>query len=270
MIFKTPIPFAEALQSRQVKALLPTTLSSGELMKIAPEIRERAMFSARTVNAEHLQGFMDDIDKILNPISVDGRTVGLDWATSRLNAKERLRDQGYLPDPDQFGTLKDLSSDVRLNTIIKTNVEMAQGYGQFAQGQDLELLDAWPAQELFRAEGRKVPRDWESIWKEKGGEVFGGRMIALKDDPIWSEISAFGLPYPPFDFGSGMWVRDIDRTEAESLGLINADQRVEPQSREFNADLQMTPAVRDEALISALMKDVGDKYSLTDGVLTKN
>lgn len=270
MIFKTPIPFEEALQSRQVKALLPTTLSSGELMEIAPDLRERSMFSARTVNAEHLQRISDKIDTILNPVSEDGRTVGLDWATARLELKQGLRSDGYLPDPDQFGTLKDLSSDVRLNTIIKTNVEMAQGYGQFAQGQDEAVLDQWPAQELFRAEGRKVPRDWESIWREHGGESFGGRMIALKDDPIWTEISAFGLPYPPFDFGSGMWVRDIDRTEAESLGLLNADQRVEPQSRGFNADLQMTPAVRDEALMSALMQDVGDKYSLTDGVLTRN
>lgn len=270
MIFKTPIPFEEALQSRRVKALLPTTLSSGELMKIAPEIRERSVISARTVNAEHLQVIADNIETILNPTSVDGRTVGLDWSTARLNLKQSLQDKGYLPDPSERGTLKDLGSDVRLNTIIKTNVEMAQGYGQFAQGQDPDLLDAWPAQELFRAEDRKVPRDWESIWQQRGGQIFGGRMIALKDDPIWTEISAFGLPYPPFDFGSGMWVRDIDRAEAESLGLINFDQRVEPQSREFNADLQMTPAVRDEALMSALMRDVGDKYSLTDGVLTKN
>ena len=45
-------------------------------------------------------------------------------------------------------------------------------------------------------------------------------MIALKDDPVWTGISAFGNPFPPFDFGSGMGVRNISRKEALELGVL--------------------------------------------------
>ena len=47
-------------------------------------------------------------------------------------------------------------------------------------------------------------------------------MIALKGDPIWTHISAFHLPFPPFDIDSGMDVDGVPREEAEKLGLILA------------------------------------------------
>ena len=51
------------------------------------------------------------------------------------------------------------------------------------------------------------------------GQIHGGRMIALKDDPVWLKISDFGHPHPPFAFGSGMDMVDISRVEAVELGL---------------------------------------------------
>ena len=62
---------------------------------------------------------------------------------------------------------------------------------------------------------------WQNRWKNAGGKFHGGRMIALKDDPVWTKLSAFGTPYPPFDWGSGMGVRDIDRKTAIDLKLID-------------------------------------------------
>jgi hypothetical protein len=134
--------------------------------------------------------------------------------------------------------------------VIKTNTEMAQGQGWWLQGQDAAILDEWPGQELFRAEGRKVPRDWIERWRLAGGQTGDpigtgwtitpdGRLIALKNHQIWNELGSSknfsdGLdqPWPPFAFQSGMWVRDISRTETEALGLITADQVVEPKSVE--------------------------------------
>jgi len=270
MAFTSPVPFREALQSREVKALLPTTLSSRQIMRLAPELRERAAFSASTANAGYLQRISDVIHRVLDPHTVirDGRPVteGLDVATARLTLKEALKEIGYQPDPAKRGTIQDLSSDRRLNLIIKTNVEMAQGYGNWQQGQ--ATLDAFPAQELFRAEDREEPRDWLQRWRGAGGRVFdGGRMIALKNDPIWTEISAFGLPYPPFDFGSGMDVRDIDRDEAVALGLLGPDDQVEPADRGFNDDLELSNPARDAKLRAALQDSLGDKVAFDGEVL---
>lgn len=241
MNFTEPVPFREALASREVRTVLPTELRTRLLDEIAPELRERAMFSAGVTSAEKLQDMDDLIGQLL-----EGK---IDRATARTELKRRFGTLGAEVDETD---LTDLASDARLNLILDTNVAQAQGYGSWAQGQDEDILDQWPAQELFRAIQSRVPRDWTQRWADAGGRFFGGRMIALKDDPIWTEISRFGTPYPPFDFGSGMDVRDIIRDEALQLGLIDRDTRIEPQTRGFAEDLAATPAVRSAGLKSAL------------------
>ncbi len=52
-------------------------------------------------------------------------------------------------------------------------------------------------------------------------------MIALKSDAVWTNLSRFGRPYPPFDYGSGMGVEDVDRDEAIELGLLPKDEPVD-------------------------------------------
>lgn len=64
-----------------------------------------------------------------------------------------------------------------------------------------------------------VPRPWRERWKEAGGKLYDGRMIALRNDPIWRKISRFGSPVPPFDFNSGMGLEEVNRFEAEALGV---------------------------------------------------
>lgn len=270
MTLSAPIPFREALQARGVKSLLPTSLTSAELARLAPERRERAMFSARCTLAEFLQEASDKIERILNPVTAfraDGSpfTSGLDRATARLELQELLDELDYKPSEEDRGTIKDLRSDRRVNLILDTNTQMAQGYGQWMQGQSTAILDQWPAQELFRAEARKEHRHWAVIWRSHGGKIFAGgdpeygRMVALKNTPIWTEISAFGLPYPPFDFNSGMDVRDVDRDEATSLGLIDRKTQIAPQTRNFNQDLQVSAPVREARLRAALLESMGSE-----------
>ncbi|HEU0123991.1 MAG TPA: hypothetical protein VFQ91_25895 [Bryobacteraceae bacterium] len=253
----SPIPFAEALRSRDIKRILPTPLSSAELAQLPVAIRERSMFSARTMNAHYLEEIAKRVRSILNPTTQirpesdpHGRggekfTDGMSQAQARTELKEILRQIGYAPEPDEAGTLKDLSSDARLNLVLETNVEMAQGYGYWAQGQDAELLELYPAQELVRMEDRDEPRDWPTIWRNAAQTVGDtgamaslahGRMVARKDSPIWLEISDFGQPYPPFKFNSGMDVQDVDREEAIALGVIEPSAVVQPQSRGFEMD----------------------------------
>jgi hypothetical protein len=96
-------------------------------------------------------------------------------------------------------------------------------------------------------------------------------MIALKNDPIWTAISSFGLPYPPYDFNSGMWVRDVSREEAEDLGLIKPGDPA-PASADtlgFNDDLQASAGDFAEPLQKALLGSLGEDYELVDGVLQR-
>jgi hypothetical protein len=238
------VSFTEALQRQEVRALLPTTLSSAQLERISGEILERALFSARTTSAEYLQEVDDVLQKYING--------EIDLASARLRLSNKLRELGYAPRPGEEGAITDLSSDERINLVLRTNADMASGYGQWLQGQDKAILDQWPAQELYRAAHRMVPRDWATRWVVAGGQTYGGKFIALKNTTIWTAISRFGTPYPPFDFNSGMAVRDVDRKTAMSLGLIDRDTQIQPQDRGFNQDLKATPQIRSAALRSVL------------------
>lgn len=236
MLFDTPIPFAEALKARAVKRLLPTSAGSAEIATLAPQIREHAFFSAKVEDANFLARADRLINGIVSPASAQGSVAGrqspLNAVEARAELKRYLASVGY--QPEKQGGLQDLSSDLRLDLIIKTNTDMAHGAGQFIRQNDPDILDDIPCLELVRDEERKEKRDWISRWRAHGGQLYGGgRMIARKDDPIWSAISEFGNPYPPFDYGSGMGVESVFRDEAEKLGVIQRSTVVAPQELAF-------------------------------------
>ncbi len=275
MILDKPIPFEEAISFLKGKGFLPTTASASELETIQAAIRERAFFSARVSDTSFLQSAYDLINRIVDPGAAGGAPGSyMDKATFGLEMRDYLRSIGYAPEAGKEGGLQDLSSDTRLNLIAQTNTEMAQGYGQWAQGQSSAVLDAFPAQELFRLESRENQRDWVSKWKSAGGKFWGGgRMIALKDDPIWTlslddgGFNRFGQPYPPFDYNSGMWIRDISRDEAVEFGLIDWDSQVKRQERDFNQDLQTGVTGIAAGLQKALLASLGGRAKIVDGVL---
>lgn len=231
--------FQEALN--RIGVPLPTDLSAAELARIDERILEASLFSAKTNNEVYLKRLDEQLRDIL-----DGK---LDLATARLALRRELQRLGYEPDPEKRGTIQDLSSDRRINLVLETNQQMAQGYGNWRQGQDPAVLDQWPAQELFRAINSKNKRK-DPTWQErfrmagrasgqsKGWTIQDGRMVALKNHPLWEKLGTLfkdglGNPYPPFAFGSGMDVRDVNRKTAIELGLLKAKEKVKPQERPF-------------------------------------
>lgn len=246
------IPFREAIQALVKKRLLPTDMGSADLRALEAGVRRQSLFSARTTIESYLDDIKATVESILDPKQVarvqeDGTTrkvtEGFNPATARQNLREQLRALGYQPNADEAGTIKDLSSDARINLVIKTNTEMAQGAGQFVQQNAFaETVDAYPALELFRLEERKDPRDWAQRWriaaqvagdpKAAGVLEFTGRMVALKASRIWQELGdgaggyddTLGNPYPPFAFNSGMFTEEVARASAEQLGLIEPGQ----------------------------------------------
>ena len=219
-----------------IRKLLPTSLGSSEVRDaIAEDVRARSVFVSRGTNAI----FLAKVQEVTTQIA-DGE---LDYASGRLALLETLRELGYTPEggfPDDLpgtvppavaGSLQDLKSTRRLNLIIETQVELVRGRGQQLRGMNPETLAAKPAWELVRFFPVEVPRDWPARWEIAGGTlVDGGRMIALKGDPLWGELGssanfedALDVDFPPFAFNSGMRWRPISRSEADSLGITGPD-----------------------------------------------
>ena len=255
MLFDSPVSMTDALAHQLAKQVLPTSMSSNELEQLSQAIRDRSFFSARTTYADYLaeaQRLMRQLvapHTIVDPDTLElraaqpGETVNA--ASVRTKMQQYLKQLDYQPDEGEKGTLTDLSSDQRIDLIIDTQTKMSQGYGKWVADQDPEVLDLYPADEMYRQVNSRVPRDWSARWNEARATLGdatsatvasgpSGPFIALKNDPIWAALSRFGNPYPPFDYNSGMWVRDADPAEAEALGITGKPKH---QTRELNQDL---------------------------------
>ena len=95
-------------------------------------------------------------------------------------------------------------------------------------------------------------------------------MVALKDDPVWTAISRFGHPYPPFDFGSGMGVEDVSFEDALALGLVKDDYQPPEKSplKAFNDGLEADLNVGDGNTLGELRKIFGDQIRNDHGKIT--
>ena len=257
MILDALHPFAEAVAAHDARTVMPTELSSAELRELSAQLRLLSLFSARTTDEHLLEEYHDFIGSILNPTTEQRSdrvtlsnpqgnvTTGMNPAQARAAIKQYLAEKNYSAAPGEEGTVKDLASDGRIDLVIKTNVEMAQGARRFIQMNHPSVVEQFPAQELIRFESRKVPRDWPMRWKlcaQVVGDVDAarvldetGRMVALKSSSIWQALGdgedgstdTLGNPFPPFAFNSGMGVQSVDRAEAENLGLIAAGEKAQ-------------------------------------------
>ena len=253
------------------KALVGSNLDSSQWNQIQAGFRNRAFFSSRVAEVNILAAMRERVAKY-----AEGET---DLSKIRMKIREDLQTLKYDPKGDK-GTIHDLFSQARLDVIIKTNVAQARGYMQYAEGMSPGAFAAFPAQEFTRIAHRRNQRqDWPQRWAKAGGKVYGGKMIALKDDPVWERLSVFGNPFPPFDWGSGMGVLDVDRKTAIRLGLISDEElrgktaalREKP-APDFNANLQATVPVpnlrRDSLCGQILIKNFGDQVAIENSVVS--
>lgn len=194
------------------KALVGSKLDSREWSTIQAGLRDRAFFSAKVEEAR---------------ILAEARRMCADVADGRMDASEFRRDMRKVLDQTGYaapgGGIRDMRTRARLDLVLDTQVRQARGWAQWKEATTAGALAAFPAQELVRVRQVKVERKWRERWAANGGRLFGGRMVALKNDPVWTRISRFGTPYPPFDFNSGMGVEDVDWDEAVELGLLKDD-----------------------------------------------
>jgi hypothetical protein len=254
MILDTFHPLTSALASEfhGARNVLPTQLDTAAMRGLDASVRRQSFWSAQTMLEDLLTRYKESVGTLLAGKS--------NLATERLDIKNLLDALGLERAGDN-GDLSDITSDSRINLVLKTNQQLAQGAGHVIQQNDPKVLDTFPALELVRFEARKVPRDWEQRWREAArdsgdlkayaAQADGGRMVALKDSPIWDSLGSSDLfpdgldnPFPPFAFNSGMWTQDVSWDEAQELGLVDDETVVKPRLMNF-ADLFNTPELSD-------------------------
>jgi hypothetical protein len=269
MLFGRPIPFQAAIESAAVRSVLPTTLTSAQYRALGGDLLRQTQISATVQSVE----FLDQVQGL----AVDLAAGKTNYATARAmlqRTREGLAEEQIL-------------DDARLDLILRTQRELAQGYGQFIEGQDPAVIEAFPCAELFRLEDRQDKRDWAQRWTiaaRTSGDVDAlrvldqtGRMIARKDSGIWQALGdgaggytdTLGNPFPPFAFRSGMWTRDVARSEALDLGLITETDTVQPVAAPNLAELLAQPLrLRSATLRDQILAKFGDAVKFNDGVLT--
>ena len=252
------------------KALVASDLDSSQWNQVQAGFRNRAFFSSRVAEVKIITAMRDRV--------ADYVKSGVDISEARKLMRKDLEALKYSPNPGEEDTIKDLFSKARLDVILKTNEAQARGYIEHIARMKPGAFAAFPAQEFLRVESRKAQRqDWPARWRKAGGKIYGDRMIALKEDPVWVNLSVFGNPFPPFDWGSGMGVRGVDRDEAEKLGLITREElkkKVEALRNkpvpDFNGNLQATvPNLRSDSLCGKILKkNFGDQVKIENSVVS--
>ena len=281
LMFTSPMPWTEGVRRLRARGLMPTTLGTEDIQKLGAGILRRAVFSAKVENMKALQKINDVITEVVRGISQSDealrgqKPLQKSVADAKFEIRKTFRELGVeVKDSGDVGTMKDFQSDQRINLIVSTQEQMARGYGNFIAGQDEDILDIWPCQELVRVVDAQIERDWPARWKLVGGQMYDGRMIALKNSDIWDRLGdpaifkdGLGNPYPPFAFNSGMRVEDVSRDEAEELGVIaKGTPPPSPRTRDIKEDAGASLDGFDEELRLALANEPG--FALDGGILT--
>lgn len=279
-----PTPPGALLQQRKTVLAVPEDVGSALLKDQLPaSLRQRLFFSARTPYAQYLSDANDLLQRLLDPGKAKPGE-SFNPAVVRGEMKKALAGLGYQPDPEKRGGLQDLSSDRRTNLIIQMQTAMANNYGRWRQAQSPAVLKLYPADELYRAvrpktgQGRPWAERWNQARADLGDQTSAteardnnlGPFVALKNDPIWTAISAFGNPYPPFDYGSGMRTRDVSRAKAIALGVLDpAGQNApQPEPDPVNEPIQLDLSTVAPQLAEALMQSFGALAKLVKGAVS--
>lgn len=257
------MPNTSAIEEFAAKTEVPSWARTAEWQDVPAMIRRRSFLSAGLEDARALSAEREAVADLLQRSSKDGKLVRRDTAITELQGimKQRGLDTGA---PD---ALTNPASEARVKLVLDTNRAQAQGYARFKRSSTGGALLAFPAQELIRIRNSKERRDWQARWTAAGGTLTDGRMIALKTDPVWVALSRFGTPYPPFDFNSGMGVRDISRRECLSLGVISEDWQPDGDPvDDFNANVEADVSGVHPDLLSSLSTLFGDAIKIADGI----
>lgn len=229
-MIENPTAFDEAIQFLLDKGIDTRGFDAAKWATMAPDVKERAFFSANVENARFLQRARDMIADFLSK-TVEEATTPDGEKTTRLRVGGRAQfvkemwefmvKEGMIASEELQGPMvqdiRDIKTASRLRLIFDTQTRMAYGYGGYVQGMEPAVLEAFPAARFIREFDVMTPRD---------RHFAGLGDVRMKTDTAyWAdwqndpEIGGFGVPYPPFGYNSGMGMEDVSREEAIQLGL---------------------------------------------------
>ena len=267
---------------------IPSVRSAKEWQGVPVGIRDEAFFSAKVFHAQHVAELKANALKAINGQRVKLKSLRIGAGTETPEDSMLMTRSVFVREMRQAAlerslaptgprATEDIASAPRLRLIFDMAEQRTFNKARWETSNDPDLLDAYPAQELFRESPRDVPRDWEARWAAASDAVNGegvakdGRMVALKDSPIWTELSVFDEPFPPFDYGSGMGVRDVSRVDAVEMGLLGWRDKIDDPGYLFDqqkhASVENLPEVERDWLLEQLRAELGDavKYDEATG-----
>jgi hypothetical protein len=260
MQFPTPLPFSEAIAKLLERGVLPSSFDSHLWSLVATEIREKSFFSSQVESAallDRMKSYIDDFLAVARDENghlkaqgraefvADMRELAIREGLGKVDA-----DTGKIIPEIRESDMTDIRSIARLQLIFDTQVEAAQEYGFWLQGQDESILWVYPCSRFIRVRPVMIPREYHAAHE---GEV------RRKDDlDFWLQMNQdFGVPWGPWGFNSGMAVEDVIRGEAEALGVIGKNEIVHPIAKKFNERLSAGVAEMDPGIAAALRQGTG-------------
>ena len=261
MIFTKPVEPNAAFDFLMNKVLVGTPLSSAEMADLKAELLVRGFFSSRIESMRFLQRAQDSIgDYLAGNVKTlpDGQTLlATGGRAAFVDQMQKFLAREGVQRGD--GSLTDITSHSRLALIFDFQTHQAGEYAYWKSGMDENVLHEFPASRFIREKSVKEPRLNHAQFE---GQVF------LKTDPIWwTTISQFGLPWPPFAFGCGHGIADVDRDEAEALGLIKPGQRLQPVKKFFNENLQASAHGIEPELLAKMKEVFGDQITIENDTI---
>jgi hypothetical protein len=261
------LPLAEAVAKIDAKTPIGSLLRSREWADVPLALRERAQFSAGIESARLLQIIQDRLAAELRQqreAIANGQQATFDRSSFIDAVRGVARDEG-LGGADN--SVRDIQSVSRLGLIYDMQKANANGFARHKLDTSEGALALFPACRLGPSTARE-PRPqiwWERRWFEAGNAVgWSGaaknEMVALKTSPIWMQLSTFGTPWPPFDWGSTRELEEVSRDEALALGLIQEEWRppvAAEGGEDFNAGLQASARGFSPAMASQLRRLFG-------------
>jgi hypothetical protein len=258
-----PIPFLEAIEKIGSKTVVTSQPDLGSIQWSAVPVglRERAFFSATVESVRFLQRGRDIITEFLSGAreTLPNGEVALK-AGSRSEFVKQMSEfavaEGLGPlDPKLVGTIKDVTSEKRLGLIFDVQTRQAYDFGNWKQGQDPDVLNEFPAQRFIREIDVKQERSSHRPFENQ---------VALKSDlNFWLRINKdFGVPWGPWGWGCGHGVEDVDRSDAEALGLIKPGESAIPAERDFNDRLEASTRGLDDDMATMLKEVFGGQVDI--------
>ncbi len=258
------MPFQEAVDTLDLRAVIGSPMDSAQWSAVAVGLRNRAYWSSRVESVRVLQRSRDSIrDFLTGARATNDKGETYLKTGSRSTFVKQMQDlalsEGMGPlVPEDAGTVRDFTSQTRQELIWDTQTRQAYDYGDYLQSQDPDVLDAFPAQRFIREIPVKEPRHEHTQYEG---------VVQLKTNTsFWKRINQdFGVPWGPWGWGCGHSVEDVDRAEAERLGLIKPGERPKPSVHDFNSELKASTENLDPDMQALLKQSLGNQIEIRDG-----